>query len=213
ADVSIWSIARTPDEIRQDMTDAPSGSEPDLEAYYPLDEGQGSIVHDASSHHRDATLTPSPFWPHSSVPAPALDLDGDGPTANAPGPQQGPNNLQNTPVTVTSALGQLRGWLGGSLPDTAYRIEFFASAGFGPGGSGEAEDYLGSLDVTTDGSGQAFFDVPYTPPSDRSIVTATATDPGGDTSELSAVRQTAIQVPAAYFRPAPGAPVIFSAAA
>ena len=45
------------------------------------------------------------------------------------------------------------GWAG-STPDTTFRIDFFASAGYGPGGSGEAEDYLGSLEVTTDASGQ-----------------------------------------------------------
>ena len=40
------------------------------------------------------------------------------------------------------------------MPDTTFRIDVFASAAYGPGGSGEAQDYLGSLEVTTDGQGQ-----------------------------------------------------------
>ena len=41
-EVKIWSEGRTADQIRQDMTATPSGSEPGLEAYYGFDEGQGS---------------------------------------------------------------------------------------------------------------------------------------------------------------------------
>ena len=70
---------------------------------------------------------------------PAIDLGGDGITYNSPSPRQGPNNLQNYPVIVTTAAGGLRGWLGGSTPDTTYRIEVFASAALGPDGAGEAQ--------------------------------------------------------------------------
>ena len=81
------------------------------------------------------------------------------------------------------------------LADTTFRIDVFASSGYGPGGAGEAEDYLGSLDVTTDSNGQAFFDVPFTPPAGLPIVTATATDPEGNTSEVSAQRRATLQTP------------------
>ena len=83
----------------------------------------------------------------------AIDLGDDGVTYNATSPRQGPNNLQNFPIIVTTADGQLEGWLG-AAPDTTFRIDVFASAGYGPGGAGEAEDYLGSLEVTTDSQGQ-----------------------------------------------------------
>ena len=109
-------------------------------------------------------------------------------TYNFTFPRQGPNNRQNFPVVVTTADGRLEGWLGGSLPDTAFRIELFAGSSYGPGGAGEAEDFLGSLNVTTDGTGQAVFDIPFTPPANLPIVTATATDPQGNTSEVSAGR-------------------------
>ena len=62
----------------------------------------------------------------------AIDLGDDGVTDNATSPRQGPNNLQNFPIVVTTADGQLQGWLGGSTPDTTFRIDFFASAGYGP---------------------------------------------------------------------------------
>ena len=42
------------------------------------------------------------------------------------------------------------------MPDTTFRIEFFASAAYNADGSGEAEDYLGSLEVTTDATGRSF---------------------------------------------------------
>src|SRR5262249_32741223 len=108
--------------------------------------------------------------------------------------------------------GQREGWLGGSTPDTTFRIDLFASAAYGPGGSGEAEDDLGSLEVKTDSHGQAIFDVPYTPPAGLPIVTGTATDPQGNTSEISAQRRGIAQVPAQPIRLALGPPVVLSAA-
>jgi FG-GAP-like repeat len=125
----------------------------------------------------------------------AIDLGDDGVTYDSSAPRQGPNNLQNFPIIFSPADGELQGWMGGSTPDTTFRIDLFASAGYGPGGSGEAEDYLGSLDVTTDGQGQATFDDPFTPPAGLPIVTATATDPRGNTSEVSALRRATLQAP------------------
>ena len=66
----------------------------------------------------------------------AIDLGDDGVTDNATSPRQGPNNLQNFPIIVTTADGQLEGWLGGSLPDTTFRIDFFASSAYNSGGLG-----------------------------------------------------------------------------
>ncbi len=84
----------------------------------------------------------------------AIDLDDDGVTENSTAPRLGANMLQNFPIIVTTASGQLQGWLGDSLPDASYRIDLFASADYGPGGSGEAEDFLGSLEVTTNSQGR-----------------------------------------------------------
>ena len=130
----------------------------------------------------------------------AIDLGDDGVTDNGTSPRQGPNNLQNFPIFVLTADGQTEVWLGGSTPDTTFRIEFFASAGYGPGGSGEAQVDLGSLEVTTNASGQVGFAVPFTAPAGLPIITATATDPQGNTSEVSSLRQATLQVPSGSLR-------------
>ncbi len=143
---------------------------------------------------------------------PAIDLGDAGVLYNASSPQQGPNNLQNFPIIVTTADGSLQGWLGGSTPDTTFRIDVFASADYGPGGAGEAQDYLGSLDVTTDATGQVTFAVPFAAPASLPIVTATATDPLGNTSELSAIRRDTLQAPTQPLLMVPGGPLIFSTA-
>jgi FG-GAP-like repeat/FG-GAP repeat len=143
----------------------------------------------------------------------AIDLGGDGVTYNYNSPRQGPDNFQNFPIVLSNSDDQLQGWLGGSTPDTPFHIEFFASAGYGPGGSGEAEKYLGSLEVTTDGRGAAVFDVPYAPPAGLPIVTATATDPEGNTSEVTSLRETTAQASGQSVALVSGHSLIFSASA
>ena len=144
---------------------------------------------------------------------PPIDLGDDGLTPNAPAPRQGPNNLQNYPVLIKTADGQLLGGLSGSTPDALFHVEFFASAGLSSIGVGQAEVELGSLDVTTDSRGQVIFDVPFKVPADKPIVTATATDPEGNTSELSprTPRQPILQIPALTILPRPATTVLFSA--
>jgi len=213
ADVRIWSVARTPGQVQQDMTTAPAATEPGLEADYPLDDGQGLTAHDLTSNHNDGTLAglsgDLPTWVNGS--GEAIDLGDDGITYNANAPRQGPNNFQNLPIIAMTADGQLEGWLGGSKPEETFRIDLFASAGYGPGGAGEAQDYLGSLEVTTDSQGQAVFDVPFSPPAGLPMVTATATDPLGNTSEVSAQRRASLEVPSQYVREVSGQPLILSA--
>ncbi len=123
----------------------------------------------------------------------AIDLGNDGVTYNSPSPRQGPNNLQNFPVVVATADGRFLGWLGGSTPDATFRIEFFASTSYGPGGSGAAQDYLGSMEVTTDATGEVNFAVPFAAPAGLPVMTATATDPEGNTSEVSSPLSGGIQ--------------------
>jgi hypothetical protein len=141
----------------------------------------------------------------------AIDLGDDGVTYNVATPRKGPNNFQNFPIIVRTAAGQLEGGLWGSLPDTTYRIDVFASSSYGRGGAGEAEDYLGSMKVTTDASGQVVFNVPFTAPAGLPIITATATDPQGNTSEVSARRRSPIlNMPPQSLRLAPGQPLVFA---
>ncbi len=142
----------------------------------------------------------------------AIDLGDDGVTQNATVLRTGPDELQNYPILFTTSDGQTEGWLGVSEPDTTYRIDVYASAGYGPGGAGEAQDYLGSLQATTDASGVVTFAIPFAAPAGLPILTATATDRQGNTSEVSALRQGVLDTPDQAFRLAPDEPLSFSAA-
>jgi hypothetical protein len=123
-----------------------------------------------------------------------IDLGDDGPTANDPGDgDSGVNNLQNYPI-VTSAVPlapaagtHVQGILH-SAPSTTYTLDFYENAPClrRPHDYYEGQTYLGAADVVTDGTGARSFDVtvPGTIAA-GSVVTATATDPGGNTSELT----------------------------
>ena len=74
-----------------------------------------------------------------------------------------------------------------AAPNTAFRIEFFASKPDPLQGVAEGQFFLGFVKVATNASGNAAFDV--TLPVKLSpglVLTATATDPAGNTSEFSA---------------------------
>ena len=71
-------------------------------------------------------------------------------------------------------------------PKTAIRIEFFASDNADPTGYGEGRTFLGAVTVTTSASGQA--PISLTLPTRLAagqVISATATDVAGNTSEFS----------------------------
>jgi hypothetical protein len=143
----------------------------------------------------------------------AIDLGYDGVTDNGAAPRSGPNNLQNFPIILTTADGSLQGWLGGSAPDTTYRIDVFASAAYGPGDSGAEQEWLGSVEVTTGAIGAVTFAVPFTAPAGLPSIAATATDPEGNTSEVSSSLPGSFQAESQVDRLAPGRqPLVFAAA-
>ena len=76
-----------------------------------------------------------------------------------------------------------------SAPLTKYLLDFYASTTADPSGFGQGQRYLGTVAVTTDLHGNANFraNLPAATTSGE-VVSATATDPTGDTSEFSAVR-------------------------
>ena len=120
-----------------------------------------------------------------------LDLEPFGITVNdALDVDLGANDLQNFPelTTAKSANGVLTvdGVLN-SEGGTAYAIELFASTACDASNHGEAERYIGSFPVTTAVDGTATFVTPLSVavPAGE-FVTATATDPTGNTSEFSA---------------------------
>ena len=118
-----------------------------------------------------------------------IDLGADGPTVNDDGDADtGANNLQNYPtmtsVTVASGKVTIAGNLN-SIPSTTFRLEFFANTMADSSQFGEGQTFLGSADVTTDATGNKAYNVTFPLNGPISPITATATDPAGNTSEFS----------------------------
>ncbi|HSU53507.1 MAG TPA: hypothetical protein VLT36_05575, partial [Candidatus Dormibacteraeota bacterium] len=119
-----------------------------------------------------------------------IDLANTGRTSNDLGDSDtGPNDLQNFPIltSVVPAAGLLTisGTLN-SLSNTVYRLEFFHTPDFAPNNQPQAATFLGSTNVTTDAAGNISFSASiFTNLPTGGFITATATDPAGNTSELS----------------------------
>ena len=121
-----------------------------------------------------------------------IDLGNDGLTPDDPGDADvGANGLQNYPIIGTVTPGASSTNIQGTLNSTAsttFDLDFYA----GPACLDRPQDllqgqlYLGSKQVTTDGSGIATFsaDVPVVLAAGQPV-TATATDPDGSTSEFA----------------------------
>ena len=99
-------------------------------------------------------------------------------------------NLTQAPPVITFAQvayssTQVQGTLQ-TQPLNQYGLEFFASSAWDPSWIWEGQTYLGATTVATDGNGYASFSLtlPVAVPTD-SVITATATDPGGNTSQFS----------------------------
>lgn len=112
-------------------------------------------------------------------------------TPNDPGDgDSGPNQLQNFPgiateQVVTGASTTVAGTLN-SLASTTFALDFFANPS-SPDSLGfwQARRYLGSTSVTTNGSGGASFNVLLSAATSAGeVITVTATDPSGNTSEI-----------------------------
>ncbi len=106
----------------------------------------------------------------------------------------GPNGVQNYPILTSAgpALGEGAGThivgILNSTASTTFDIDFYAnpSCASRPQEYLEGQDYIGSTQVTTDGSGNATIDVTLSATVENgSRITATATDPAGNTSEFS----------------------------
>ena len=116
---------------------------------------------------------------------------GDGPTPNhAPG-TPGPNDYQNYPTLSSSqsdgsSITTINGSLY-SIANTTFLIQFFASPTAGQDGYGEGQNLIGAATVQTDANGNVTFSVSI--PAGTAAgqcISATATDPDGNTSEFSA---------------------------
>lgn len=114
-----------------------------------------------------------------------------GPTPNDPGDADtGFNQYQNFPIiqsVTTGASTHIVGKLD-SAASTTYDLDFYANPACSnfPREFLEGETYIGSAQVTTDGSGHAAIDVTLSVATEAGArISATATDPAGNTSEFS----------------------------
>jgi hypothetical protein len=146
----------------------------------------------------DSTTTGNDFNANSIVSNGTLGINlvggsenGFGVTANDPADaDNGPNKLQNYPVlTFANSAAVIQGSLN-SVANKPYRIDFFSSPAADASGFGEGQTWIGVVNLTTDGTGNATFNQDFpgslTP---GSVVTATATGTGtggSGTSEFSA---------------------------
>lgn len=120
----------------------------------------------------------------------------------------GANNLQDFPVLNTATsdgdIITIQGRLT-STPNTTFTLEFFENRACDSSGFGEGEIVIGSTEVTTDAAGQITFAGTFpTGITGERGVTATATDPVGNTSEFSqciAVIAVPAVVPFSEFSP------------
>ncbi|HKE56253.1 MAG TPA: C25 family cysteine peptidase, partial [Pyrinomonadaceae bacterium] len=120
-----------------------------------------------------------------------IDLGADGVTPNDPGDGDlGPNNLQNFPVITNAVQGStIISFTLNSTASTTFTVEFFFSTTADPSGNGEGQTFLGTMNVTTNAAGN--FSGTFTSATTVTagqIITATATNPTGNTSEFSNTR-------------------------
>jgi hypothetical protein len=134
----------------------------------------------------DDSILSNLIYANSSL---GIDLGNDGVTPNNSGPD-GPNLLQNYPDLGGAAAFPSSFAVVGTLnaaPSTTYTIQLYGNPAADPSGYGQGQYFLGTFSVTTNSSGTAAlqFGVPSVPAGVQ-FVSATATDPNGNTSEFSA---------------------------
>ena len=131
-----------------------------------------------------------------------IDLGRDGATANDAGDLDvGANNLQNFPVlTIAEPVGTgvaIAGTIN-STSGTQFRVEFFNNDATG---TAQGKTFLGFTDVTTDPNGTGAFSFTASGVALGQLITATATDASGNTSELSQAK--AVTAPTVSLNAAP----------
>lgn len=122
-----------------------------------------------------------------------IDLGNDGATANDAGDLDGgANNLQNFPVLTIAepvATGAAIGGTLNSAPSVQFRVEFFSNDATG---TAQGKTFLGFTNVTTDANGAGTFSFTAAGVALGELITATATDASGNTSELSTAKAVVV---------------------
>ena len=128
-----------------------------------------------------------------NIPALGIDLSPSGVTPNDDNDtDSGANNLQNFPVlgsaTANDSVINIQGTLN-STPNTQFTIQLYSNSSCDPSGNGEGEKWAHTTSVTTDFGGNANFTVSLVASVGGKFITATSTDPAGNTSEFSQCKQ------------------------
>jgi CSLREA domain-containing protein len=143
------------------------------------------------------------IWDNTGL---GIDLNNDGVTANdgAGDTDTGGNNLQNYPVLSSAdpSTGEIVGSLI-SAASTQYQIDFYRSQTCDPSSHGEGEEYLGTGTLTTNSNGVHNFSANVGGFNAGNFITATATDPDGNTAEFSACIEATQVEPTATPTPTP----------
>lgn len=128
------------------------------------------------------TVRRNSIYSNSSL---GIDLGPNGPTLNDVGDTDtGPNGLQNFPVLVKASPAQIYGTFN-SLPNQSYKMDIFQAPTCSSSGYGEGRNLLGTVNLGTDASGNAVYNLTGFVISVGQIITATVTDASGNTSEFS----------------------------
>jgi uncharacterized protein (TIGR02145 family) len=149
---------------------------------------QGILIADAGT--TGNTILSNSIHSNGSL---GIDLGQDGTVTenDDDDPDTGANNQQNFPVldSIKYDLGNRAVFISGSLnsiPSNEFTIQFFASRIGDSNGYGEGRTFLGSKKVTTAADGNVLFaDILTLYSSWGDLITATATDSAGNTSEFS----------------------------
>lgn len=128
-----------------------------------------------------------------------IDLNDDGVTTNDPGDtDSGANDLQNFSV-ITSAIFDGTGTtISGTINSTAntsFTIDLYGNTIGDPSGFGEGQTYLGTTMCLTDSGGNGTWTLVAAGNVTGLVLSSTATDPTGNTSEFSAPQPPQTNLP------------------
>jgi CSLREA domain-containing protein len=152
--------------------------------------GHGVAVITESGSAAGNSISGNSIWDNAGL---GIALGGNLVVPNDPGDTDtGDNNLQNDPVMVTAVHDPgpdetaLTATLD-SAPASLYMVEFFVNTSCDLSGSGEGEQMVASLPVTTDAAGHADVTATFEPAHfiPGGFITATATDSTLNTSQFS----------------------------
>ncbi|HTQ49863.1 MAG TPA: M12 family metallopeptidase [Candidatus Acidoferrales bacterium] len=130
-----------------------------------------------------------------------IDLNGDGVTTNHSGFLAGPNDFQNYPAITNALVAGANTVISGNLnstPNASFFVDVYRNISPNPSGYGEGQFYVGTVNLTTDVSGNGAFTLTAAGNYAGQNFSATATAADGDTSEFCA-DQPAVFGPAARF--------------